>query len=79
MWSTRAIRMGISFFLIDNGNNAVGVFLPRYYSSKTCSKRELHAAVFSYARPAGDWENSQENDKVVTQTAQHDPMQIRCP
>jgi hypothetical protein len=72
MWSTRTIRMRISFILIDNGNNAAGIVLPRYDSSKTCSKRELRAAVFSYAPPVADCENSQENDTVVTQTAQHE-------
>jgi hypothetical protein len=79
LWSTRAIRIGISFILIGNGNNAAGIFLPRYDSSKTFSKRELRAAVFTYAPPVGDCENRQENDKVVTQTAQHDPMQIMKP
>ena len=35
-------------------------------------KRELRAAVFTYAPPVGDCANSQENDTVVTQTAQHE-------
>jgi hypothetical protein len=63
--------MGISFILIDNGNNAAGVFLPRYDSSKTSSqartsRRRVHV------RSSRRRLSSQENDTVVTQTAQHD-------
>jgi hypothetical protein len=63
--------MGISSILIENGYSAACNFLLRDYSSNICSKREHRAAVFSYA-PPGECENSQQNDTVVTQTAQHD-------